>query len=283
MPSPFPGMDPFLEPHWPDVHGALIQLSKSELNRQLPEDLVARSEERVTIGGGDGPARRLAPDVRVFESVADRPHPTVGNGHATNGVGVDDGGGGAGLMLAPFRLELFGDEVVERFLEIRDARDGGRLVTVVEFLSPSNKIGDGRAEFARKRADLLEGGANVVEVDLVRAGNWEELLRPFIAPSGVDAAYRTVMIVPAGDRRRWPTAFFHPMPLREPLPTIQIPLRPEDAPAVLSLQPLVDAAYANGRYGRTLRHHYGEPLDPPLAPDDAAWAEGRVAEGRASL
>ena len=198
-------------------------------------------------------------------------------------AGNEGGGGesGGGVALAPYRLELLVGRSVQRFIEIRDASDGGRLVTVVEFLSPSNKVGAGREEFARKREELLAGGANVVEIDLVRAGHWELLLRPFVPPSAGRTAYRAVMFLPGSERLRWPTAFFHPMPLREALPSIRIPLRPDDRPAEVSLQSLVDDAYENGRYGLSMR--YDRPPDPPLDADDAAWAAGRVAEWRASL
>jgi hypothetical protein len=46
MRSPFPGMDPFLEQHWRDVHHNLITFAQGELNAHLPEDLIARVEER---------------------------------------------------------------------------------------------------------------------------------------------------------------------------------------------------------------------------------------------
>ncbi len=42
MKSPFPGMDPYLEPHWPGLHTQLVALASAELNRLLPDDLVAR-------------------------------------------------------------------------------------------------------------------------------------------------------------------------------------------------------------------------------------------------
>ena len=51
-----------------------------------------------------------------------------------------------------------------------------------------------------------------------------------------------------------------PIPLREPLPNIPIPLRPTDGDVVLKLQPLLDACYRRGRYGSI---DYGRPLRPP--------------------
>ena len=40
MPSPFPGMDPYLEQHWGDVHHNLISFAEGWLNERLPRDLV---------------------------------------------------------------------------------------------------------------------------------------------------------------------------------------------------------------------------------------------------
>lgn len=45
MPSPFPGMDPFLEEHWGDVHTSLTVYARNQLNEALPEGVVARIEE----------------------------------------------------------------------------------------------------------------------------------------------------------------------------------------------------------------------------------------------
>ena len=49
MPSPFPGMDPYLESPtiWPDVHHRLISEIQSTLNPRLRPQYVARVELRV--------------------------------------------------------------------------------------------------------------------------------------------------------------------------------------------------------------------------------------------
>src|SRR5947207_9710257 len=66
MPSPFPGMDPYLEAHWRDIHASLIIYARDALQGVLPPSLRARVEERVLLetreGIGDHP---LFPDVRV--------------------------------------------------------------------------------------------------------------------------------------------------------------------------------------------------------------------------
>jgi hypothetical protein len=62
----------------------------------------------------------------------------------------------------------------------------------------------------------------------------------------------------------------YPIPLRERLPTIRVPLRPTDADAVLDLQPLINQCHERGRY-HMLNYRLG--LNPPLPAEDAAWAD----------
>jgi hypothetical protein len=49
MKSPFPGMDPYLEMRWRDVHASLMVYGSEQLNEQLPSDLQALVEENVGI------------------------------------------------------------------------------------------------------------------------------------------------------------------------------------------------------------------------------------------
>src|SRR5262249_44972734 len=126
MPSPFPGMDPYLEAHWRDVHARLIIYASDALQGVLPRGLRARVEEGVLLetpqGVGDHP---LFPDVRVVEYTAKRD------------VGAPPAGEVA--IAEPLLVETETEPVTETFLEIIDRESGNRVVTVVEFLSPSNK------------------------------------------------------------------------------------------------------------------------------------------------
>ena len=60
----------------------------------------------------------------------------------------------------------------EAFLEIRE-RKTNTLVTVIEVLSPSNKIrgSEGRKNYMEKRAEIIASKVHLVELDLLRAGN----------------------------------------------------------------------------------------------------------------
>src|SRR5436190_3743033 len=68
MPSPFPGMDPYLEAHWRDVHASLVIYARDALQGVLPGSLRARVEESVLLETPQGLADHpLFPDVRVVE------------------------------------------------------------------------------------------------------------------------------------------------------------------------------------------------------------------------
>ncbi len=252
-------MDPYLERYWSDVHVSLVGEARNALNSILPEDLIARSERHLTIDGDDdgeagdeervGPSK-IIPDVGVFEVAGDL-------------TGEDAGGVGVATLapptaLGPMKIRTNAVPMRRRFIQILDL--GGRLVTVIEFVSPGNKHGRGRREFLRERRKLIAAGVNAVEIDLTRGGgDWRRLYRFDIDDN---AAHRAVIFAAARVAERRPSIWVHPMPLMAPLPTVKIPLRPKDAPAELVLQPLVDAAYRNGRYGRTIR--YDQPCLPPL-------------------
>ena len=60
-----------------------------------------------------------------------------------------------------------------------------------------------------------------------------------------------------------------PWRLRDPMPTIPVPLRAPDPDATLNLKAVLDQAYDGGRYGNYI---YSGPPEPRLSPDDAAWA-----------
>jgi hypothetical protein len=150
MKSPFPGMDPYLEDHWGDVHLNLISFAEGLLNEHLPRDLRARAQERVLVELPSAD-RVYYPDVRVIE------HERPGRGSAAVAA--------AGVTMAEPLLE----PETQGFLEIVETRPERRVITVIEVLSPSNKYaGTGRQHDRQKQRDLA--GIGLVEIDLLRAG-----------------------------------------------------------------------------------------------------------------
>jgi hypothetical protein len=160
------------------------------------------------------------------------------------------------------------EPVKQRFVRI--ISQDGQLITVIEFISPSNKISNGMDAYLEKRSELLAAGAHLVEIDLVRQGNWRALMKPHICPAGAVSSYR-VTVRTAGSPRR---AYVYPIRLQDSLPEIQIPLRLTDPRLMLNLQPMIETIFVDGRYGRTL--DYTQPLDPPLSAEDQAFAAARI-------
>jgi hypothetical protein len=145
------------------------------------------------------------------------------------------------------------------FVEVRDRRNR-ELVTVVELLSPSNKRpGSDREQYLAKREQILGSSAHLVEIDLLRGG------KPLPMADRPDCDY-SVLVSRVEDR---PYAGFWPVRLRSRLPEIPIPLRPQDADARLDLQAIVHRLYDAAGYEDYI---YSGVPDPPLAPDDLAWA-----------
>ncbi|MFZ4765712.1 MAG: DUF4058 family protein, partial [Roseimicrobium sp.] len=133
------------------------------------------------------------------------------------------------------------------------------------------ELNEMRLLFLAKRNDYMASGINIIEIDLLRYGQ-----RVLDVPKdhyrrrvGTDEHY-TVCSIRAGDAV---SREIYKCPLRQPLPTIRIPLRYPDPDVPLHLQPMVDNIYTTGRYWKL---DYHEPLDPALDPDDQAWVTERL-------
>src|SRR5947208_719922 len=71
MPSPFPGMDPYLEDPgvWPDFHATFINYCRESIADQLPPNFVARVREQIRLVDlREGESSRFEPDVNVSRS-----------------------------------------------------------------------------------------------------------------------------------------------------------------------------------------------------------------------
>jgi hypothetical protein len=253
--SPFPGMDPYLEARWSDVHVRLIAYASEAIQSLLPSALRARSEERVLLETTDDQER--AGDYRSDIAVVDTGRRAASASPAS----------GAAATVEPILVQYHQGPEVDRFIQIIDRTSGNRVVTVVEILSPWNKgSGRGNKDYLRKLDDYARGGVNVVEIDLLRHPTRDRLQ---VSQLDLPAARRTPYLTSvrrAGTPDQWAV---YPMPLREPLPRIPIPLRPTDADVGLELQPLIDRVYTAGGHDDI---DYTKLPTPPLDPDDAAWA-----------
>jgi len=249
--SPFPGMDPYLEQFWGDVHASLIVYIRDHINEQLPGDLHARVEEGLMVDTEDY-SRRIYPDVDVVEHL-DRSFPS---GAALSNVAIAE----------PCVVPLPSERRTGRHIEIIDRNSGNRVLTAIELLSPANKCkGPGRDAYLRKQSEYISAGVNLVEIDLIRQGRFVVAIPEVLVPKHC----RTPYIICVRREIRKSEAELIRIPLQESLPNIAIPLRPTDADVVVQLQPLLDDCYRRGRYGSL---DYTRPLDPPLENDDQNWS-----------
>jgi hypothetical protein len=226
--NPFPGMNPWLEEHWPGVHSLLISCFSMQLSSLLPDDLLARPEEGVNISAEGNSDHHFRADVAVTESWKDGVPPTwtpEADLEARAAVPTI-------VQVAP---------MVERWIEIRDA--AGKLITVIEILSPSNK-GVGLAEYAAKRKVLIASPINVVEIDLLLGGRalFPDVEGPL--PT-LDQTHYLISVKRTGMLHR--REIYRPL-LQEPLPVIRIPLRPGEKDVCIDLQPLINQVFTAGRY-----------------------------------
>jgi hypothetical protein len=256
-------MDPYLERHWGDVHHMLIAYARDSIRPRLPKDLRARVEERVTIEPWAEEPGFSVPDLRVLE----RPRTKRAPQALVAGPAVTEP-----LIVA------FDYEITEGFIRILDASSGHRLITVIEVLSPTNKLsGKGQADYLKKREELRKAEVNLVEIDLTRAGrrllpvSWDRL------PDSVQTTY----LVWVWRSCNTGHLEIYPMPLEARLPVLGIPLRQTDPDAPLDLQVLIDACYENGGYDDDL--NYEDEPKPPLSAEEARWADALLRQaGRRS-
>jgi hypothetical protein len=140
------------------------------------------------------------------------------------------------------------------------------VITSIELVSPTNKQpGHGRETYQDKQAECRAGRVNLVEIDLTRAGDRGSIFPWWPIAQPVSTYIASVRRAPRYDRVE-----VHDFPLDQPVKPISIPLRPADLDVVLELQPLIEQAYRRGRYENT---DYSQPLDPPLPPAEAEFAE----------
>ena len=255
MKNPFPGMNPYLQQRWSDFHARFTVAISDALNQSLPEDMEARVEESITVDFASE-RRTIYPNVTVFESDGESSVVSA----ALSSVAVAE----------PTVVMLRDDPRTERHIEIIDLSTGGRVITAIELLSPVNKTIEGRETYRRKQDEFIGARVNLVEIDLVRGGHFALA----IAERKLPRNCRTPYLINVRRAIRRAEAELYRLPLSDPLPNIRVPLRPTDSDVVLQLQPLLDECYERGRY----RMNYQQPPDPPLTPDEDAWADQLLRE-----
>jgi hypothetical protein len=262
MPSPFPGMDPYLEGYlWPDVHSALANKLRQHLTPQLDSRYVARLE--ISVVDDDTPEDEIGimyPDVEVM---------LRGQSHGLSVTNEMRSTSAYESIAAPLTLPLPAPIPVKLTnVEIRDAAQN-QLVTCIEILSPVNKRQGGLAAYRQKRQRLYEAEVHLIEIDLLRRGT-----RPFVHPRIADAHY-TILLT----RARARTIDVWPLTFRQPLPIVPVPLRAPDADVRIDFGRAIAEMYDEARYDLSIDYAQAPP-PPALSPDDEAWMRQLLAEVR---
>jgi hypothetical protein len=246
-------MDPYLEhpAFFPGLHDSLITYLREALQAALPEPYYADSRTRVWI---ETSGRAVEPDVDLIRS----PGPSRG----TNG-------GAVAVACPPVAIPVAGEEVSESFLEIHTTQDNHPLITAIEVLSPTNKTpgAHGRTQYVQKQEELLKSRVNLLEIDLLRAGQHTTAVtyNDAVAKAG---PFDYHVCVRKMDELQY--FFVYPIRLPERLPELLIPLLPGDRDVKIDLQLVFDRCYDTGPYRRS--NPYRRPPEPPLSPEQAAWA-----------
>jgi hypothetical protein len=221
VPSPFPGMDPYLEhsDRWVGLHNAIAVNLAQVLSPRLPDRYVVSVEERVYLAAAPVP-----------------------------------------------------DRIRQVYLEVREVGTED-VITVIELLSPTNKLpGHGRREYEEKRFTILGTRTNLVEIDLVRAG---QPLPAYVRGYPAGAPPGDYRILVARGRRR-PYADVYAFSVRDPIPAFPVPLGLEDEELPVELRPILDGLYDGLRVGRRIDYR-ADPV-PPLSPSAADWADALLRE-----
>jgi len=252
MPSPFPGMDPYLEhPEiWPGVHLLLIAAIAEYLSPKLRPKYAVSVEVRLYETSGEQALLVGIPDVSVQMS-------TQMGKPAISPVAL------AAPPTQPMRVAVPVPQIVRQgYLEIREVKSK-EVVGVIELLSPVNKRpGKGRQIYESKRERILGSFTHLVEIDLLRA--WEPM--PVYSDQS-QSHYR--ILVSRGDSR--PMADLYCFNLKDKIPSLPLPLRSGDQEPILALQDILDRVYDRAAYDLKL-DYTADPL-PALAAIDREWVD----------
>ncbi len=255
MPSPFPGMDPYLEGEmWQEFHETLASTIRAQLMPLLAPKYVALLAKRYALDRADIgiiglPAERvLYPDVDVVAP----PSRAAASLSSSASVAVAEP---AVELVSPMS-----EEVPLLSVEIRDVANR-RLVTLIEILSPINKRGEEWREYLNRREEILQTKTHLLEIDLLLQG----LRLPLLGELPPAAYY---IFLSRWQRRPWTQVW--QISLRQALPAVPVPLLPPDPDVPLDLQAAVKACFELVGYERLL--DYSVPPPPPaLSQEDAAW------------
>ena len=241
----FSGMNPYLENPalWSEVHSWLIVELARKLNPSLIPKYRAAVEKRVYMDS----LLVGIPDASVFQQ---KP------GNSRSNVVTTE------FLSKPIRVTLpLTEEITERYLEIREVKTG-MVITVVEVLSPKNKrVGEGRDKYLTKRQKILDSATNLVEIDLLRTGNFMPMTED------IRSDYR--ILVSRANLR--PEAELYPFNVTEPIPQFLFPLQPPDEEPIVNLSEILRQVYREAALDLAIDYSV-QPV-PPLSDSDFIFVQ----------
>ena len=258
MPSPFPGMDPYLEhpDFWQETHHWLISAIAASLVPQIR------------------PKYEIAIDKRIYEITDPNDSnsnsdsllvgiPDVAIKRQSNIPDVPTRSVATVAIALPTTVKVpIPNKIKQAYLEVREMATK-QVVTAIEILSPVNKrSGEGRLTYLKKRQSVLGSLTNLVEIDLLRS--WEPMP---VLNSSIQSDYR--VLVSRSDRR--PFAELYAFNLRDSLPVFPLPLREEDVEPIVNLPELFAGIY--DRAGYDYRIDYDREPVPSLSEENRVWAK----------
>lgn len=260
MPSPFPGMDPYLEGYlWPDVHHALASKIRQQLTPKLRPRYTARLE--VYVAEDRFPESEIGilyPDVEVMQ---------VRQRQGKQTTTPDTSASSSTLTITPASLTLPMLQPVPVRLATVEIRDTAEhlLVTSIEIISPANKREPGLTAYRQKRQRLYQAGVHLLEFDLLRRG-----VRPFTHPNLPNVAYAIALTrAHSGVMDIWTLS------LQDTLPIIPVPLLFPDADVALDVPTIMREVYDEAAYDLSI--NYNEPPPPPTLSDvEQQWLERQI-------
>lgn len=261
MPSPLPGMDPYLEsnPRWERFHAWFVRkLAEFALPEAESRGCWIDVEQTVYQREPTGEFTLLGePD----DSLTMEPGTWSSGAPASGGVAVVEPQAVHEVVLDPAILE----RIKQAYLVVRELDEPRRVLAVVEVLSPANKSGGYMPRYQEKRRRCIASPAHFLEIDLLRAGNnpSRELFPELPAtPYFIFLARQTV----SGRREEAIT-----LRLQDPLPVVGLPVSASRPILPLDLPRAFSSAYDLSVPRGSIRYDAQPPGSLP--PSDAVWLD----------
>jgi hypothetical protein len=163
------------------------------------------------------------------------------------------------------------EEQVEEFLEIRQRGDG-RLVTLIDIVSPANKqTRPGREAYLDLRRTCRGQNASLVEIDLLLRG------QPMLDYSrdGLPEWDYAVTVTRSTQSERYE---IYTSTLQKRLPRFKMPLAADDRDTVVDLQACFARCYDQGSFADAI--DYGRDPNAPLDDQDRRWLDDLLTQAK---